>query len=462
MKKLIVSLLFLMAMLTETAFAASVNVAVIDTGIKNQANLLDETRILTGRNYILQNEDTRDLLGHGTAVASLILGTRDGTIVSCSNETNVVPLVYYTKYASGEVRNGGIDAIAQAIYDAVDEYGCRIVNLSSGVAGESAVLKDAIDYAEENHVLVVSASGNDAEQLYYPAAYDSVIAVGSHDEQGEVSVFSGRGAGLTLLASGEDLTAASIANASEYREVTGTSFAAARVTAAAAAVLEAYPELRAEDLRFLLMKSCIDVCEEGYDETSGFGILSQSLLMENAAALSAGELLPFLDVDPEKWNCESIRFCVESGIAAGVKPYYFAPEKVLTRAEFVTMLYRAAGEPEPNQKVLFSDIPEGAWFEDAAQWAAEAGIVRGTGQERFSAGQSLTMEELLLMLYRFAGCPAVDDETALQSTVPVHDFAEEAVHWSASCGLAREVDFLDPAAVVNRGEAAVSLAYLLR
>ena len=66
-------------------------------------------------------------------MASLIIGTADGEIVSpCKEESFIVPLVYYTKLASGAVLNGGIEAICNAVYDAVDMYGCRIVNISSG------------------------------------------------------------------------------------------------------------------------------------------------------------------------------------------------------------------------------------------------------------------------------------------------------------------------------------------
>ena len=79
-----------------------------------------------------------------------------------------MPLVYYTKLASGAVLNGGIESICNAIYDAVDVFGCQIINISSGITAEDERLEKAVDYAEEQGVLVVSACGNSGDAVYYP------------------------------------------------------------------------------------------------------------------------------------------------------------------------------------------------------------------------------------------------------------------------------------------------------
>ena len=88
-------LLLLIAILTEAAYAASVKIGVIDTGVTQKEHLFDGSRILEGKNYVSEHDGTEDKAGHGTRVASLILGTLDSEIVSPSRESQIVPLVYY-------------------------------------------------------------------------------------------------------------------------------------------------------------------------------------------------------------------------------------------------------------------------------------------------------------------------------------------------------------------------------
>ena len=152
MKKLLITISLLFVFFAEAAYAASVKIGVIDTGIKEKEGILGGEKILSGYNYVLGNDNTDDEVGHGTRIASLIIGTDDGEIVSPCTEIFIVPLVYYTKLASGAVLNGGIDAICNAIYDAVDMYDCRIINISSGITADDEHLKKAVDYAEEKGI----------------------------------------------------------------------------------------------------------------------------------------------------------------------------------------------------------------------------------------------------------------------------------------------------------------------
>ena len=157
MKKILILILPVIIFMTEAAYAASVKIGVIDTGVTQKKNIFDTERIIDGRNYVFEDGGTDDTVGHGTRVASLIIGTSDGEICSPSEESKIVPLVYYSEYPSGVAANGGIEAICGAVYDAVNIYGCKIINISSGVSKGSAELKSAVDYAEEKGVLIISA-----------------------------------------------------------------------------------------------------------------------------------------------------------------------------------------------------------------------------------------------------------------------------------------------------------------
>ena len=88
MKKALIFLILLLTIFTtEAAFAASVKIGVIDTGVTQKEHILDSSRILEGKNYVSEHDGTEDKVGHGTRVASLILGTLDSEIVSPSRES---------------------------------------------------------------------------------------------------------------------------------------------------------------------------------------------------------------------------------------------------------------------------------------------------------------------------------------------------------------------------------------
>ncbi len=85
----------------------------------------------------------------------------------------------------------------------------------------------------------------------------------------------------------------------------------------------------------------------------------------------------------------------------GVSEGRFAPDTPTTRAMAVTMLWRLTGEKSGSAS-RFSDVESGAWYEQAVNWAAEAGIIKGTAEAVFSPDDPVTREQLAAILYRFA------------------------------------------------------------
>lgn len=224
-------------------------IALLDTGVSTTAITSDH--LLTGYNYVEDSTDTEDRINHGTAVASAILGCASAGIEATAPEAYVVPLVVMTK-VEGKVLSVQTEVLAKAIREAVDVYQADIINISLGIQKDDDGLKAAVEYAFEQGVLVVSAVGNDGAtgMPYYPAEYDCVLAVGSHDENGEESDFSQPGA--DVLAPGEDIWLAS-RNGVTYG-TRGTSYATGFVSAEAANILLAEPELDVETLRNRIMK----------------------------------------------------------------------------------------------------------------------------------------------------------------------------------------------------------------
>lgn len=170
-------------------------IAFIDSGISTKH--VAEERVEPGKNYVFPEADTRDRIGHGTATAGLVLGSEDQRIPGVCPEIVALPLVVVDTYPTGGVKNGGPEALCQAIRDAVDLFDCRIINISLCTEEDSQELRSAAAYAEEHGAVVVAAVGNEGAEgpAYYPAAYDTVIAVGS-SEGDHAAAFSQPGADL--------------------------------------------------------------------------------------------------------------------------------------------------------------------------------------------------------------------------------------------------------------------------
>lgn len=252
--------------------ADGIVIALLDTGISTLA--IEESRLLAGYNYVENSDNTEDKVNHGTAAASVIVGSAPAEIEGLAKSTYLVPLVVRSRTESGELKGISAKTLAQVIIDSVDKYGADIINISLGIKKDITEVKKAIAYAEKQGVLVVSAVGNDGddEGRYYPAAYETVLSVGSHDKDGEISDFSQRNGTTDILAPGEDIWLAS-KNGKTYG-IRGTSFATAYVTAAAANLLAEKPDLSPKEVREILCQSATDIGDEGLDADSGWGILN--------------------------------------------------------------------------------------------------------------------------------------------------------------------------------------------
>lgn len=267
-----------------------VRIAVIDTGISTVA--IDFSHIIEGYNYIRPHDGTEDKIGHGTAIAGVLVGSEAADAEGICPNAVLVPLVYATKDEMGITIKGDTSMVAQAIYDAVDVYDCDIINISSGSTSDSKSLRSAAAYAEEKGVLVVSSAGNSnlyrPQDIYYPGAYDTVLCVGSANLNAEVSPFSQRGNMIDILAPGSNLRVVSI-RAKKIRAF-GTSYSTAYVTAAAAKLLEQNPGLTPVELRNILCSSAKDIGEPGFDPDSGWGILDLTALRGKTGEGTMGQV----------------------------------------------------------------------------------------------------------------------------------------------------------------------------
>lgn len=248
-----------------------VRIAIIDTGITTAA--INPASIAEGYNYIFPDAGTEDKLGHGTAIAGILVGSQSAGIIGVCPNAVLIPLVYETAGPAEDRIKADLSTVAQAIYDAVDVYDCDIINVSAGAKTDTEKLHQAAAYAEAQGVLLISSAGNDGDStMYYPGGYDTVLCVGACDgEETRRASFSNFHSRVDLLAQGDGIRVASIRG--KTIRVFGTSYATAYVTGAAACLLSEHPALTPAEVRQILLASAHDVCDAGYDINSGCGIV---------------------------------------------------------------------------------------------------------------------------------------------------------------------------------------------
>ena len=167
----------------------------------------------------------------------------------------------------------------------------------------------------------------------------------------------------------------------------------------------------------------------------------------------------YSDVAAQSWYEDAVAFTSAHGLFSGVGGGRFAPEQTMTRSMLASVLYRLDGAPEVSADGAFSDVPAGRWDSAAVQWAAQSGIVSGTGEGKFSPEAPMTREALVTMLYRYANQAglATDHRSGLNFTDAdsVSSWAEEAVNWACEAGILQGSDNqLRPGATATRAEVA--------
>ncbi|MEZ4210413.1 MAG: S8 family serine peptidase [Patescibacteria group bacterium] len=147
-----------------------------------------------GYNFAEKNSDVKDYHGHGTGIASLIAAnSNNGQGIAGVNQQAIIMPVKGLNNAGG----GEYGDVVKSIYYAVDN-GARIINMSFGAAYPDANLKVAINYAINNNVAVICTQQEMLVQIGLPAAYSSVISVGSLSQTLKKSYFTNYGVGLDL------------------------------------------------------------------------------------------------------------------------------------------------------------------------------------------------------------------------------------------------------------------------
>ena len=134
---------------------------------------------------------------------------------------------------------------------------------------------------------------------------------------------------------------------------------------------------------------------------------SASVVQEMMKTLST--TLPFTDVKNTDWCFSEVARVYADGIMGGTSNTTFSPAGTLTRGQVVAMLYRMAGSPAVTANTTgFSDVDNGAYYADAVKWASGKEIVGGYADGTFAPNRAITREQLAAILYRYAKANGAD------------------------------------------------------
>lgn len=149
----------------------------------------------------------------------------------------------------------------------------------------------------------------------------------------------------------------------------------------------------------------------------------------------------FVDVPAGAYYYDAVLWAAEGGIVTGTDAVHFSPDASCTRAQLVTLLWRAAGSPVVNYAMNFNDVDSGTYYAEAVRWAASEKVVEGTTAETFDPDAAVTRAQVVTMLYRFAKAQGMDTTQGGMAIREFDDFdavpayALEAMDWAVNAGV---------------------------
>lgn len=144
----------------------------------------------------------------------------------------------------------------------------------------------------------------------------------------------------------------------------------------------------------------------------------------------------FNDVPQTEYYADAVSWAVKTGITSGTSVGAFSPNKVCTRADAVTFLWRANGSPSIlGSEESFVDVPDKAYYHDAALWAVDQEITFGVQVNYFCPTQPCSRAAIVTFLYRAAGSPPTQSSNSF-SDIENNVYYSDAIKWATSQNIA--------------------------
>ena len=170
--------------------------------------------------------------------------------------------------------------------------------------------------------------------------------------------------------------------------------------------------------------------------------------------------MPFTDVASGAWYYDAVSFVYKRGLMSGTGDNLFSPNVTTSRGMIVTILYRLDGSPSASS-AGFTDVTSGQWYTDAVNWAAANDIVAGYGNGLFGPNDTVTREQMAVILYRYAQYKGYDTSASnslngYTDVGGVSSWALTAMQWANAEGLINGTSSttLSPTSGATRAEVA--------
>ena len=188
---------------------------------------------------------------------------------------------------------------------------------------------------------------------------------------------------------------------------------------------------------------------------------SNSYYNENMPKLKSEKLPPFADVPADHWAVDGIRYLKQKGIVIGTETGNYEPERLVFREEFTKMVVEAAGLQLKETETEFIDVVKGAWYEEYIATAFKGGVIRGVGGNRFGIGQTITRQDMAVIIARVMErwaitLPKNKDYVGFKDEASVADYAMDAIRTLYEAGVINGIgdNQFNPTGNATRAEAA--------
>jgi thermitase len=268
---------------TKTLGNSKVIIAILDTGVNsNHVDLA--ANMVPGWNFYDNNSDTRDVHGHGTAVAGSAAAQGNNTegVASVAWNCKIMPI-----RISDPQGYAAVSTMAKGLTYAADQ-GARVANISYRVS-TSSTIKTAAKYMYDRGGAVAIAAGNQGE--FDPSPNNPyVLTVSATTANDKITSWSNTGNLIDLAAPGSAIY--TTLRGGGYGKKSGTSFSAPIVAGVAGLVISANPNLSGEQIQEVLKMSADDLGPAGWDPTFGWGRVNAGRAVETALSYATVDTTP--------------------------------------------------------------------------------------------------------------------------------------------------------------------------
>lgn len=174
----------------------------------------------------------------------------------------------------------------------------------------------------------------------------------------------------------------------------------------------------------------------------------------------------FDDITSVSWAADAINSLAKIGVVTGTAPNTFEPNRNVAREEFSAFVYRGFGFDEVSTSAQFGDVAANEWYYKCITQLASLGVISGIGNGVFGVGDSITRQDMAVIIYRAAVKAGINFNSApcsFDDSGDIADYAEDAIGALSAAGIINGVggNVFNPNGNATRAEAAVIISRVI-